>query len=327
MRFPLADWIDAHAEECPHHLSRSGMVGTLRSTPRLLRRPEAGSVGEVQRRIGKLFDVPPSRIVLTHGATEANAAVLLFKFRRHRLESSRAPVVRLPVPEYPPLRDAARLLGYREAPERERADLTVFSEPGNPIGVPRGERELAELIGDSPAVLVDTTFREFTLRAPVPESAAPEVWRTGTFTKAYGADSIRVGYVVVPEPHGAEFGALHGLLYDEISERSIDAATTLLRHRAEILRETREVFQANVRALRNAVSRVPSLAAPVWFDRGNDGFDGDALAELALREGVLVCPGSYFGDSHGVRICLTQRSFPEDLRAYLEVRELFTRGT
>lgn len=273
--------------------------------------------------MARLFSVAASRIFLTHGATEANAAVLLFESRQIALELGRTPTVRIPVPEYPPLRDAAHHLGFREAPQREPADLAVFSEPGNPIGAPRSEVALAEAAGESPRALVDTTFREFTSRPPVPESLTREVWRTGSFTKAYGADSVRVGFVVAPEAAHKAFAVTHGLLFDEIADHSIDCAATLLRHRGEILRETREIFQKNVRALRRALPGVPRLSAPVWFDRGSGKMDGDEFADRALADGVLICPGSFFGDSHGVRICLTQRSFPADLRAYLDVRSRF----
>ncbi|MHB8352324.1 MAG: hypothetical protein ACYDFT_06545, partial [Thermoplasmata archaeon] len=59
--------------------------------------------------------------------------------------------------------------------------------------------------------------------------------------------------------------------------------------------------------------------------RGEEGLDGDRLTRAALRAGVLVAPGTLFGDRTGVRVCLTRRSFPKDLASYLQVRQRFLR--
>ncbi len=59
--------------------------------------------------------------------------------------------------------------------------------------------------------------------------------------------------------------------------------------------------------------------APVFFDRVRTE-SGDDLARRCLLASVLVCPGTFFGDPGGVRLCLTRRSFPNDLEAYLRVR-------
>ncbi|HKS59167.1 MAG TPA: hypothetical protein VJS68_00120, partial [Thermoplasmata archaeon] len=85
------------------------------------------------------------------------------------------------------------------------------------------------------------------------------------------------------------------------------------------------IFQRNLADLKSKVPGAPSLQGPTWFDRGAGSLDGDALGRAAASKGVLVCPGSFFGDASGVRICLTRRTFPEDLDAYLKVRSRFVR--
>jgi aspartate/methionine/tyrosine aminotransferase len=65
------------------------------------------------------------------------------------------------------------------------------------------------------------------------------------------------------------------------------------------------------------------LAAPLWFDRGPGALPGDSIAQEGIRRGILVCPGSFFGDPTGVRLCLTRRTFPGDLLKYLDLRGSF----
>jgi aspartate/methionine/tyrosine aminotransferase len=88
-----------------------------------------------------------------------------------------------------------------------------------------------------------------------------------------------------------------------------------------VLAETRRLFQRNLAALRDAEPDAPPLAAPLWFDRVGGPQGGDRLAHRAARHGVLVCPGSFFGDSSGLRVSLTRSDFPKSLAAYLSVRQ------
>jgi aspartate/methionine/tyrosine aminotransferase len=169
--------------------------------------------------------------------------------------------------------------------------------------------------------LVDETFREFTPTPSITRRSGRGVWVCRSFTKAYGADGLRVGYVVAPEEEAERFEAFHSLVLDSLPLHSVAAVRAIVRDRDRILAETRQRFRTNLAALRKAVPGTPELAAPVWFDRGSGEGDGDRFSRRALDAGVLICSGSFFGDPTGVRVCLTQRSFPRDLDAYLPLRE------
>lgn len=318
MSFPLKDWIDSHAS-VPHHLAHSGMLGTLATVRAALRRPMEPSEEPLRRDLARLHGVDPTRIFLTHGATEADAMVLFYLAQRTRGRLRRAPRFFLPVPDYPPLFDAARAAGFQRVRAPGAADVLVASDPNNPTGLsPNGLTDGRDRPGGT--TVVDETFREFTSAPSLSLRGDPALWVCRSFTKAYGADALRVGYVVAPASDADAFDTFLGVVLDSLPLHSVGAARALLRDRDRILAETRRRFRTNLRLLREEVPSTPELAAPVWFDQGSGGGDGDRFARRALRAGVLVCPGSFFGDPSGVRVCLTQPSFPADLAAYLPLR-------
>jgi aspartate/methionine/tyrosine aminotransferase len=325
MRFPLADWISSHSG-VPHDLGGSSMVGALRTTPRILRHPGDGDADQLSLRLARIYRVAADRVFLTHGATEGNSCVLLYLARRIQTSAGRSARFSSPIPEYPSIPDTARAVGFRIVPVNRPHDATGLSYPNNPTGRLPSHEEIADQATGARWTLVDETFREFT-RTPsiVRRNDLPGLWVSGTFTKVYGADEIRVGYVIAPTAERDRFAAFHGLLGDEIPTASVRSAHALLDHRETVLRESRNIFARNLACLQNALPGVPALSAPLWFDRVGPRSDGNTLSQRALRAGVLVCPGSYFGEPRGVRVCLTQRGFPRDLDAYLEVRSAYLR--
>jgi histidinol-phosphate/aromatic aminotransferase/cobyric acid decarboxylase-like protein len=319
-RFPLHNWL-VHPPRCRHDLGHSGMQGELRSAPKYLRAAPPASESELARTIARHHGVGADRVFLTHGATEGNAlALLALASRRPPGEPLRVRLVR---PEYPPLLDAVRLLGLREVSARSPADVALLSEPNNPTGLAAGARGVAALSDGAPRVIVDETFREFTEAPPLTRSRLRGLWVTGTFTKVYGGDDVRVGYLIVPDEDIALVAEVQGILFDEVAPASIAMARNLLRHRREVLAEARDLFRRNLAALRARVPDAPPLVAPTWLDRLPEGRSGEELARAAHRAGVLVAPGSYFGAPEAVRVTLTRRSFPKALDAYLAVRRRF----
>lgn len=316
MGFPLKDWIDDH-DDAPHNLARSGMRGTLTSVETaLLGSLPAPDPVRLRRELAHHLRIPAPRVFLTHGATEANALAL--GYLRQRRPVDRPASVHWTTPEYPPLWEAARWAGYRRT--TRRADVVVLSSPNNPTGravTPAGVRHALE--GARWAV-IDETFREFTARPTLARLLPARVFGTGTFTKAWAGDSIRVGFVIVPPDEVAPFADFHGIVTDELPLASVASARALLAGSDRILAESRARFRANAEVLSATLPEAKGLDAPVWFDRLNDSADGERFARALLRRGVLVCPGHFFGVRRGVRLCLTQPSFPTDLAAYLAER-------
>lgn len=315
MRFPLADWIDAHSD-CRYRLGSSGMAGAIRHP--LPDRHQIRDASEETLRdvLAKDHGVDPQRIFLTPGATEANTSILLF-LARHRRGGSRRCRVRYP--EYPPLFDTARSLGWVPTEAARRVSIAVISQPRNPGGTRWALSELEDWAHGASDWLVDETFREFSGKPSFAHRDRRGCWVSGTLTKFYAADDLRVGWVIAPEEERERFRRFHGLLYDSLSAYSVAGALECLRARGRIRREVQGILRSNLAALRSGLPDAPSLDGPTYFDRVPK-VDGDTVAKRCLAASVLVCPGSLFGDPAGVRLCLTQRSFPRDFAAYLAVR-------
>jgi aspartate/methionine/tyrosine aminotransferase len=315
MRFPLADWIDDHAN-CHHNLGQSGMVGSIRRHRPTAEERRATDPEELVEALARSLKVNPHRISLTHGATEANAWVIFFVGRHPGGHPRRC---RVQLPEYPPLFDVARWNGFPPTDDRRPAELAVVSRPRNPEGDLWEPDRLFQWGEGVTHLVVDETFRGFAGCPSISTEHRRGLWATGTFTKFYGADDLRVGFVVAPDESADEFARFVGLVTDEIPPTSVAGALSLLRHHREIRSEVRQILEKNRAALRRRSPSTSVPAGPVFFDRPG-GETGDGLARRALLGSVLVCPGSFFGDPTGVRVGMTRRSFPRDFEAYWQVR-------
>ncbi len=315
MKFPLADWIDEHAD-CRFNLGESGMGPAVRPVTPSAAEVRAADPTELRRELAEGLRVDPARVFLTHGGTEANAWVLHY-LALHAPTPS--PTVRIRWPEYPPLVDVARTVGFRPVTRSARPLLALLSNPRNPEGYRLSPSELFQWSDGARSLMVDETFREFARSPSIPDGRRG-LWRTGSFTKFFGGDDLRVGFLVAPEEEVAAYARYHGLVSDTLGRETIAGALATWRGRESIRRRVEAILGPNRRVWRRAFPRARELAASVYFDRPVRP-SGRALAERALRRSVLVCPGDLFGDPGGVRIGLTRRTFPRDLARYLEVRD------
>jgi histidinol-phosphate/aromatic aminotransferase/cobyric acid decarboxylase-like protein len=201
----------------------------------------------------------------------------------------------------------------------------VVSNPRNPEGWLWDRPVMESRAEPHRSILIDETFREFTEAPSLAAAGHPGWWCTGTFTKVYGGDAIRVGWVVAPPEAAEGFQRWHNLLGDSIAPPSLAGALGCLDESARILREVRARFTRYRALLARHRPEAAQLAAPVYFDR-TKGVDTRRLAQRALRHSILVAPGAYFGDPGGVRICLTRRRFPDDFEAYLRFRNAESRS-
>lgn len=319
MRFPLADWIDDHSD-CRYRLGSSGMAGSIEHPLPTPRQVQNASEDRLREWLARDHRVDPRRIFLTPGATEANMSILLF-LARHRSGSRRC---RVRYPEYPPLFDTARTLGWVPTATTRDVALAVISHPRNPEGNLWTWPELEGWAEGAHDWVVDETFREFSGQPSVAVRNPPRCWISGTFTKFYGADDLRVGFVIAPEVDREAFRRFHGLLFDTLPNYSVAGALECLRDRKRIRREVSSILRPNLAAFRAGLPGARPPDGPVYFDRV-PRVEGDLVARRCLASSVLVCPGSLFGDPSGVRVCLTQRSFPRDFAAYLSVRRRLTK--
>ncbi|MGB6499849.1 MAG: aminotransferase class I/II-fold pyridoxal phosphate-dependent enzyme [Thermoplasmata archaeon] len=314
MKFPLADWIDSHTGY-RHDLARSGMAGSIRRPSLSVSEHRATDAEELRTELAASIGVAPERVFLTHGATESNAWVLLYIGRSL---GRRVGTCRIALPEYPPLVDGPRMAGFEVGEQDGPSDLAVLSQPRNPEGDEWSADRLFEWASGARHLLVDETFREFGDRRSLATLPRERLWATGSFTKFYAGDDLRVGFVIAPETDEKAFARFWGLFADELPPTSVAGALSALRHRPRIHEEVRRMMSTHRRVLARAFDLSTPPVAPVWFDR--IGPRAPELVDRLLRASVLVCPGSFFGEPAGVRLCLTRRTFPADLAAYLAVR-------
>ena len=318
MSFPLADWVDGHAD-CRYNFGSSGMLGTIPAPVPTAAEVERADEGELRERLARDLDVDTGRVFLTTGASQANALAILFLALQGR--GGRGRSCRVCFPEYPPIFDTARWAGFRLTASTGPVDLAVLSQPRNPEGDLWEKSRVLDWASGAKSVLVDETFREFAETPTLLRSDLSGLWATGSFTKFYAADELRAGFLVVPEEHRPEFDRFYGLVRNPLAPYSIAGALRALNHREEIRRQVRAVLRANLQAVRKSFPGRRPPVAPMMFDRPESGEDGDSLARRALEQSVLVSPGSLFGDRSGVRLCLSRRTVPTDLAAYLAVRD------
>jgi aspartate/methionine/tyrosine aminotransferase len=316
VKFPLADWIDAHPA-VRHHLGSSGMFGAIRHPRPTAREVRTADAVALRNLLADDLGVAPDRVFLTHGATEANSAVLFFLASR---VSSSLRTCRVAYPEYPPLFDGARAAGFALTVQPGPVGVALVSRPRNPEGDLWSRDRLAAWAEGAEALVVDETFREFADAPSIAGDADRRTWSSGSFTKFFAGDDFRVGFLVAPESEVEPYGRFHGLVLDELPDYSVACALACLRARASVRRQVARILVPNRRAWRAAFPGTAVPRAPVGFDRPARP-DGDALAERCLASSVLVCPGSLFGDPSGVRLTLTRPTFPVDVAAYLAVRD------
>lgn len=317
MPFPLGEWIDSHPN-CRHNLAESGMHGTISPPVPSAAEIRGASENLLRAELAHALGVDARRLFLTTGASQANALAMLFiaGLRKGGTTAN----CRFCPPEYPPLFDTARWAGFRLTTGAEEADFAVVSQPRNPEGDLWDRSRLLEWASGARSVLVDETFREFAGASSVVGTDRPGLWASGSFTKFFGGDDLRVGFLVAPEESASDFARFHGLVTNRLAPSSVAGATRAFRERDRARRSVLRVLGANVTVARAAFPHLRPPQAPVMFDRPDSGETGDDLAGRALKASVLVCSGSFFGDPTGVRLCLTRRSFPADLAAYLAVR-------
>jgi capreomycidine synthase len=270
-----------------------------------------------------------SRVMVTHGSTEANFLVM------HALLRPGDEVVVLD-PIYPQLRAVAESIGCRMRPwplrpERgwrpeldeletlvtPRTRMVVANFPHNPTGatlLPDEQAELLRIVSRAGAWLVwDAAFADLTYDAlPLPDPARlyERAVSMGTLSKAYGLPGLRVGWCLA-EPavldrmvHLRDYLTLHlSPLVELIAERAIAGADRILEARRTAARLNRSTVDAWIAAQDGTVSWTLPGGGVCGFPRLHEVADTEAFCrDLARRQRVLLVPGSCFGAPGHVRL-------------------------
>lgn len=269
------------------------------------------------------------RVIVTHGATEANFLVM-----NALLERGDKVVVLDPL--YQQLYSIAESLGCRLerlplrfengfAPDLEEARNLIDSEtkmivvnfPHNPTGVtvtPEQQRELIGLAERVGAYLVwDAAFAELTYeRPPLPDPGLfyERAVTMGTLSKGYGLPGLRLGWCLAPPEvlrrfiRLRDYTTLHlSPLVERIALRAIEQGDLLLEPRRRQAARNREILRGWVEDQGELVEWVPPAGGVCAFPRLAAVADVTAFCRrLAATEKVLLVPGSCFGCPPHVRL-------------------------
>jgi len=295
----------------------------------------ADLISTLERALATRISAPGERVLLTAGASEANACVYA------ALVSERDEVL-VESPGYEPHRALAKLFGFRLtrfARARERgfggfaeaveASLTpatrmvVVSHLHNPSSAPLDPQDvealdrLAERRGF--LILCDETFRDAAGPPRASLSGRGPRWvTTSSLTKSYGLGGLRIGWVAgSSEVLGRCAAAQNGLSVNPALP-SVALALALVPDLDTLLERSRRLLSANHALWKALGERVRAASDdrgrfdPGTEPRGTTAWclfsserAGDAFADFASsRFDLAVTPGRFFGDSRGVRVGL-----------------------
>ncbi|WP_276281847.1 pyridoxal phosphate-dependent aminotransferase [Halorussus caseinilyticus] len=212
--------------------------------------------------------------------------------------------------------------GYPLEPERvaaatvEDTALVTVTNRHNPSGRRTGRDVLAEItrqVGDMGAeLLVDEVYAPFDSEAGDGPFGGPTAARlpntvvTNSLTKFLGFGDLRIGWLVADADFVARARSVNHH-FVPVAEPSRRLARRALAEADRLAAESRERIRTNRQVLAEFVASRDELGGrvepgcPYAFLR-HESVGGDALAEAAWDEGVLVVPGRFFDDPDAVRV-------------------------
>ncbi|WP_084955848.1 aminotransferase class I/II-fold pyridoxal phosphate-dependent enzyme [Thermoactinospora rubra] len=295
--------------------------------------PEVNGERSLRRRIAGLYDgVGPDDVLVTVGASEANAAIV---------DALCEPGDRVVVmePGYRQVWGLARtkgcdVRGFRLDPGRGWApDLDQLREaaaggakliyvcnPSNPTGsilTPGEMDEIVRAAEDSGAWLIaDEVYRGSERLAPEETPSfvgrSERVIGVGSLSKSYGLSGLRIGWAVSATPRIADLWRRHeyftiatGRLDNHLAELALSGPVRdrLLHRNRECVRRGYELFSAWVEQQDGRLFFHAPMASALAFVRYDSPLSSVEVGRLFMeRAGVLVAPGAFFGCEGWFRI-------------------------
>ena len=213
-----------------------------------------------------------------------------------------------------------------------RTKAVVVNNPNNPTGRVYALEELeavARLARENDLLVIcDETYEHFIYdsRKHISLATLPGMWErtltSYTFTKAYAMSGWRLGCIVGPAALLEPMAMLHQHTASFVSPFVQSAGVAALRGPQEHLDTWRRDCQELRSQVADRLNGVPGVCCPVpqgatfVFPRLPGRYSSSELAQVLVdRQGVVVAPGSGFGDSGEghIRISL-MRSPPRDGR-------------
>ncbi|SMD31293.1 aminotransferase class I/II-fold pyridoxal phosphate-dependent enzyme [Picrophilus oshimae] len=305
MRFDIGDWLSSH--HAFYNLSNSGMYGVV-DLKKYFKNYDAVQESAFINDIAALHGIDEKRIVVTHGATEALSLVL---FHLRHLKSFN---VRLP--EYEPIYKVPLMLGYDHGDA-----LNLYSMLNNPTG------SMPEIKNRNN--IIDETFLEFDRELSF--SMKYDGYIINTFTKVFGGDDLRLGYIICPDKENAnQINGYKGLLTEPVSNINTSIGHYILKDHDSIVDYVRGIVEENNKILFKNMGHlkfyndIKPLRSPVAFIDYSYYLNDDSMdfSERLYRAGFTLVPADFFGlKGTYLRLCMTRPNFQESFSKFMEFLE------
>jgi N-succinyldiaminopimelate aminotransferase len=210
--------------------------------------------------------------------------------------------------------------GLLERAVTARTSAIYVATPNNPDGVMLSADEidaLAEVAAKHDLwILSDEVYEDYGYDAPhislaTHPAAAARTVTVFSFAKSYAQAGLRVGYALAPEPVAAAIKKLVNHSVYNVPVAMQRAALGALRTGAPFLAAARDRYRAardRAKARLRAPAATPPGGAYLWVDFHEwSGNDCMPVLEKVAEQGVLLAPGSAFGDvcTRYARLCFT----------------------
>lgn len=301
---------------------------------------------ELRTQIASLYNKASSENILVHsGAEEA-----IFNFMNVVIDAGDQVIVQSPY--YQSLGEIARSIGatvieWKGDPERSweldleflenslnnKTKVVVVNFPHNPTGfLPTSEfmAELSRLSNERGFLLFsDEVYRgleyDISLRLPAFVDLSTQGVSLGVMSKTYGLAGLRIGWIATRNKE-----LLHKLSifkdYTTIcnSAPSEFLATLALRHRESIVERNLDIIRKNLSILDSFFDTYTELfdwykpkAGPIAFPRYLGGSVEHLCRQLVQNAGVLLLPGTLYGDKYNrFRIGFGRANMQDCLRKF-----------
>jgi aminotransferase len=205
-----------------------------------------------------------------------------------------------------------------------RTKVLLMISPNNPtagIVTPANIRHLAEIARERNLIVIsDEIYEKFMYDdsqhlsiASLPGMKERTITLNGV-SKTYAMTGWRIGYLVAPEAFVRAATALKEMVNVQAPTVSQWAAVAALDGPQECVEEMRQMYAARRRLLLDALDEMgftyglPRGGLYIWTNTASTGIEATELSYLFLQEGVLIFPGTGFGEGWGdyMRMTLLQ---------------------
>jgi aspartate/methionine/tyrosine aminotransferase len=219
-----------------------------------------------------------------------------------------------------PVQDSPSLGELLERAVTPRTTAIYVATPNNPDGVMLSADEVAAVAQVAERhdlwILADEVYEDYGYDAPhvsiaTHPAALPRTVTVFSFAKSYAQAGLRVGYALAPEPVTSAIKKLVNHSVYNVPVAMQRAALGAMRAGAPFVAAARERYQAardRARARLTAPAACPPGGAYLWVDfQPWSGDDCMPVLEKVAEQGVLLAPGSAFGDicHRYARLCFT----------------------